>query len=518
MEYGVLLHFLPRDCTGLRLWDGGAPQAQYHHRHFFFYGRHRAPSLPCVASASSFSDCQPVRLEQKRRVASTRPEAAFPWGCDVESLESGQILQEWLSSQGLPPQKMELQRVEAGGRGLVAQRKLRKGERLLYVPSSLIITTQSEWSSPKAGNVLQENGVPEWPQLASFLISEASQGKNSPWSSYIAALPQQPRSILQWTALDVDTYLAGSSIKDRALECIKDVNYTYHDLQERIFSRYPELFPSKVRLPSAGQQLALVPWADMLNHSTEVNAFLDVEASSKTVILELDRAYEKGEQVLISYGKRSNAELLLSYGFIPAGPNTNDFVEVEAELDPRDEMFTAKLDALQAHGLSSPQRFPVKLTGLPMQLLAFARLAVSTSMQTQYYSQMAIAATEKGLASNKQQWDFDLEDKIKAFQFILTICEASISNLTRFLKGKEDLLGDDIIHRGTAAEIGRQPKAELAVALCNSERTILYRAQHVLRMELLELRAKKSGSRLGSKLNPPSFGPLEKIGNLFGVK
>lgn len=67
----------------------------------------------------------------------------MPWGCDSDSLENASALQDWLSKCGLPPQKMAIQKVEVGERGLVALKNIRKGEKLLFVPPSLFITADS---------------------------------------------------------------------------------------------------------------------------------------------------------------------------------------------------------------------------------------------------------------------------------------------------------------------------------------------------------------------------------------
>lgn len=67
----------------------------------------------------------------------------IPWGCDIDSLENASTLQKWLSDSGLPPQKMAIQKVDVGERGLVALKNIRKGEKLLFVPPSLVITADS---------------------------------------------------------------------------------------------------------------------------------------------------------------------------------------------------------------------------------------------------------------------------------------------------------------------------------------------------------------------------------------
>lgn len=57
-------------------------------------------------------------------------------------------------------------------------------------------------------------------------------------------------------------------------------------------------------------------------------------------------------QVYISYGKKSNGELLLSYGFVPKeGTNPSDSVELSLSLKKSDECYKEKLEALREYEL-----------------------------------------------------------------------------------------------------------------------------------------------------------------------
>ncbi|KAG0469038.1 hypothetical protein HPP92_018366 [Vanilla planifolia] len=371
-----------------------------------------------------------------------------PWGCEIESLENAYALQQWLSESGLPEQKMDIRRVEVGERGLVALKNIRKGEKLLFVPPSLVITADSEWSCKEAGNVMRNNSVPDWPLLATYLISEASLMESSRWSKYISALPRQPYSLLYWTRAELDLYLVASEIRKRAIERISDVIGVFHDLRLRIFSKYPTLFPEEVfnletfkwsfgilfsrlvRLPSMGGKVALVPWADMLNHNSEVETFLDFDKSSKGIVFTTDRAYQPGEQVFISYGKKANGELLLSYGFVPKeGTNPNDSVELSLSLTKGDECYKEKLEALRKHGLSTPQQFPLQITGWPLEMMAYAYLIVSPSEMSKQFDEIASVAA--GKSKSKAGIKFpELEEQ--ALQYILECCESSISKYSKF--------------------------------------------------------------------------------------
>ncbi|KAJ9169916.1 hypothetical protein P3X46_018059 [Hevea brasiliensis] len=455
--------------------------------------RKKYPTVHCSSSVSTSDSATAKAASVAQKV---------PWGCDIDSLENAEALQRWLSDSGLPPQKMAIQKVEVGERGLVALKNIRKREKLLFVPPSLVITADSEWSCPEAGEVLQKYSVPDWPLLATYLISEASLQQSSRWSNYISALPRQPYSLLYWTRAELDRYLEASQIRERAIERITNVIGTYDDLRLRIFSKYPDLFPEEVfnmetfkwsfgilfsrlvRLPSMDGRVALVPWADMLNHNCEVETFLDYDKSSKGVVFTTDQQYEPGEQVFISYGKKSNGELLLSYGFVPReGTNPSDSVELSLSLKKSDKCYKEKLEALRKHGLSASQCFPLRITGWPVELMAYSFLAVSPPSMSRQFEEMAAAA------SNKTGMKKDLrypEIEEPTLQFILDSCELSISKYTKFLQasGTMDL---DVT---SPKQLNRRLfLKQLAVDLCNSERRILFRAQNVLRRRLRDIRS-----------------------------
>ena len=135
-----------------------------------------------------------------------------------------------------------------------------------------------EWDCAETGKIIKEAGLPEWPTLAVFLINEASRGTSSRWFPYFATLPKTPSSILQWLVIElpvllrinlssrcshisfkssrrtyishpvlsiivlfltkpvdgfgsrtedeVNTWLTASPVREKALECIRDVTET----------------------------------------------------------------------------------------------------------------------------------------------------------------------------------------------------------------------------------------------------------------------------------------------------
>ncbi|MBA0679414.1 hypothetical protein Goari_011182 [Gossypium aridum] len=381
-------------------------------------------------------------------------DTTLPWGCDIDSLENAEALQKWLSDSGLPPQK--------------------------------------DWSSPEVGHVLKQHNVADLPLLATYLISEANLQKSSRWSNYISSLPRQPYSLLYWTRSELDRYLKASQIRLRAIERIADITGTFDDLRRRIFSKHPHLFPKEVfnlvtfrwsfgillsrliYLSSMDGKVALVPWADMLNHSCEVETYLNYDKSSQAVVFTTDRAYQSGEQVFISYGKKSNAELLLSYGFVPKeGTNLNDSVELPLSLKISDKCYKQKLKALKKHGLSASQCYPIQISGWPLELMAYAYLTVSPPSMSKQFEEMAAMASNESIIRKDLRYP-EIEEK--ALQFILDNCESSISKYSKFLKESGsmdlDITSQELQNRGVFLK-------QLAVDLCISEQKILHRAQYV---------------------------------------
>jgi len=99
-----------------------------------------------------------------------------------------------------------------------------------------------------------------------------------------------------------------------------------------------------------GEALALVPYADFINHSPFSSAYTDARESGswlfkdseQEIILYADRGCRKIEQVYISYGPKSNSELLLLYGFaLEKNPYNST---IRADIDP---LADENLDFLQ---------------------------------------------------------------------------------------------------------------------------------------------------------------------------
>lgn len=200
------------------------------------------------------------------------------------------------------------------------------------------------------------------------------------------------------------------------------------------------LFSRAIRLQSMkqGETLALVPYADLINHSPYSQAYLDArekgdwlfKSGTEEVVLYADRNYRKMEQIYISYGQKSNAELLLLYGFaLERNPfnsvdvtvsikslltNTNtdnqDNNNVSGGGDPLAE---EKMDFLRNVKRDTTVEFPCYADRYPTEMLEYLRLMMMTPEDTRGRPLKDFDYTRTISAANEASVLFSVVDAIK---------------------------------------------------------------------------------------------------------
>jgi hypothetical protein len=163
------------------------------------------------------------------------------------------------------------------------------------------------------------------------------------------------------------------------------------------------LFSRAIRLRSLqeGETLAMVPYADLINHSPFSQAYIDarqsgdwlVKTGDEEVVLFADRSYRKMEQIYISYGPKSNADLLLLYGFavernpfnsvdvtVGIAPRSKSFVRAIAEDTNAagDPLAEEKIEFLERVGRDKMVDFPCYADRFPVEMLEYLRLMQMT--------------------------------------------------------------------------------------------------------------------------------------------
>lgn len=314
---------------------------------------------------------------------------------------------------------------ESSGRGLLARRSINDGDELLKIPYDLCVTRKS--ARRALGKDALQEGINEYLAIACQLIHEKYVlGEESFYAPYIGVLPEVEEVNPTFTWPDEDlAFLEGSPVVAATRSLQMKLRREYDDLlggDDGLIARFPDRFPPehftyenwvwaftmlfsraiRLRNLQVGERLAMVPYADLINHSAFSQAFIDARESGdwlfktgdEEVILYADRGYRQMEQVYISYGQKSNAELLLLYGFA-LERNPYNSVDVTVSIAPRtaavaaanegveeDPLAQEKLDFLESVGRDQTVDFPCYADRYPVEMLEYLRLMMMTPEDT----------------------------------------------------------------------------------------------------------------------------------------
>ena len=314
---------------------------------------------------------------------------------------------------------------ESSGRGLLARRSINDGDELLMIPMELCITRKS--ARRALGKDALQEGINEYLAVACQLIHEKYVlGEQSFYAPYMGVLPEVEEVNPTFTWPDEDlAFLEGSPVVAATKSLQMKLKREYDDLlggEDGLVAKFPNRFPVehytydnwvwaftmlfsraiRLRNLQVGERLAMVPYADLINHSAFSQAFIDARQSGdwlfktgdEEVILYADRGYRQMEQIYISYGQKSNAELLLLYGFA-LERNPYNSVDVTVSISPRtaevaaanenieeDPLAQEKMDFLENVGRAQTVDFPCYADRYPVEMLEYLRLMMMTPEDT----------------------------------------------------------------------------------------------------------------------------------------
>lgn len=334
----------------------------------------------------------------------------------LDSKTKERLLVEWLTENGVymangdawgkapHPVRVEgetMEDFESSGRGLLARREILFGQTVLEIPAKIAMT-KTRAQEVLGKDIIPDGEPPEDPEgmgkfiaVAVLLMHERAIGDKSFWKPYIDILPtiEEVGASFTWSEEDL-ALLEGSLVVETSRSLKAKVIREYNNLVDTTFSRFPEYFPLEVytyelfewamtnlfsrsfRLTDIGG-VAMVPYADLLNHTPYSKMFLETRqmAFSNDFQLQLqsDRPHAVGDQVLLSYGQKSNSELLLQYGFV-VDRNIFDEVEIGVSLPDDDPRYEEKKAFLEEQGLKAAMSFPMLIDRTSFELMQYLRL------------------------------------------------------------------------------------------------------------------------------------------------
>ncbi|TKY50610.1 Fructose-bisphosphate aldolase-lysine N-methyltransferase [Spatholobus suberectus] len=331
------------------------------------------------------------------------------------------------------------------GRSLFASKIIQTGDCILKVPYRVQITADN--LLPEIRSLIGEE-VGNIAKLAIVVLIEKKLGQGSEWYPYISCLPQQGElhNMVFWNESELEM-IRPSSVYQETIDqksqiekdflAIKPVFECFHqrfgDFTYEDFMHACTLVGSRAWGSTKG--LALIPFADFLNHDGVSKAIVMSDDDKQCSEIIADRDYALGEQVLIRYGKFSNATLMLDFGFtIPY--NIYDQVQIQFDIPEHDPLHDMKLELLHRYFVPPPEdmkglTYPVKSfsikevrsdrgkgKGLPQSLRALARVLSCTTSQELDDLVVEAAQTDGRLARRPLQ---DISKEIQAHMMLLSL-------------------------------------------------------------------------------------------------
>ena len=204
---------------------------------------------------------------------------------------------------------------EPSGRGLLARKGITQGEIIVQLNTKLVLTKPA--AQRALGKCVVPDSMGEYLAIALLLMHECALADKSFWAPYIDILPtaEEVGQSFVWSDDEMEL-LEGSGVYAAARSMQQKLQREWKALEEGVLAAHPTtvegasyenfvwamsmLFSRAVNLKEDAM-LALVPYADLLNHSPYSNCYFMCNkipfSDEKEVTLYADRNYAAGDQV-----------------------------------------------------------------------------------------------------------------------------------------------------------------------------------------------------------------------------
>eukprot|EP00929_Paragymnodinium_shiwhaense_P057779 TRINITY_DN28932_c0_g1_i1.p2 TRINITY_DN28932_c0_g1~~TRINITY_DN28932_c0_g1_i1.p2 ORF type:complete len:706 (+),score=239.35 TRINITY_DN28932_c0_g1_i1:108-2225(+) len=449
---------------------------------------------------------------------------------------------------------------EVSGRGLVARRDLEMYEDIARVPLAITMTMNS--SRAVFGEDIITEDLSPYTSIALHLIHEAYVLKDkSEWAPYIAVLPttEEIGASFSWEVDEIETLLEGSQLKNMSLYVRQKVVDIYDGLEESIFKEHPEKFPLEaftmknflwahsvlfsraVRLnfDDTPDFVALVPYIDLINHNPSSKTYITgglegvdipgIRVKDRFVYVKADRYFQRYEQIYLSYGPKSNAQLLMLYGFA-LERNPADFVEVTlSQVLENSSMAELKEEFFETKEMET-SNFPLYRDRFTLEMMQFLRVCavdrsdfkfkkdvnVTDEMLFKRIQQLDLKAPGAGLGEHVERRVVDL---------LLIIVNELLDSYATTAEEDEQIIKDramfEMLPKNTrmATRVKYGEKLILEGTQATLER-MLANIKRITEIEYETAKKKRQSAqtfwgRLGVQMEDPGFRPIRNIDDLM---
>jgi hypothetical protein len=257
-------------------------------------------------------------------------------------------LQLWLEENGASIRSLEVKEVD-GLRGVHATAPVTDGELIIHVPRKLILTAEVAKESWSGKVIAAMGGRPsDYGYMAAFLLE--TQRESGFWKPYVDTLPECLDHIPALFNEEELAYMTGSYTERMAKNTREWVDWD--------FDHYNKAMPRSLQVTrkefawarcavmsrvynariDGRKTVAMVPVADMFNHSTRPTATWTTDMSQGFVVT-ARVPMATGDAVFETYGTRCNGTLFNVYGFVLDPNNANRAEVLLPDLPPNNPLY-----------------------------------------------------------------------------------------------------------------------------------------------------------------------------------
>ncbi|KAJ3417286.1 hypothetical protein HDV05_005742 [Chytridiales sp. JEL 0842] len=250
--------------------------------------------------------------------------------------------------------KARIHTFPATGRGLQATQDIKKGDLILSVPSEYLWTTEAALKEPVLGGILKANlkDLSTDEILLVYLLFVKHSPRYTPSSStqfhrrehHIPLLPTTYMTSYFWSTSTL-SLCASTSLYQTTLQLQEQLPSDFQKLLTSLFLPHEDVFPLnlftvkeyewalftiwsrcmdfKLKDDKGGMRdlRLMAPFADMANHSDDVDQCHIFDERDGSVKIVAGKDYKAGDEIYISYGPTLPlSKLALLYGFLPPSP------------------------------------------------------------------------------------------------------------------------------------------------------------------------------------------------------
>ena len=402
----------------------------------------------------------------------------------------------WAKEQNILFEGVEIKSTRNDELGVFASSEFSTGDMFMKIPRSSMMASDSLKESSIGSLIHSDPMLSSMPNvaLAVHLLCEA-YNENSKWRPYIHILPRHYTNILYFDTSDIEN-LKGTSVFRQAIHTIQSIvrqyaylsnlfyknsvakelgiadKFNYNDYRWAVATLMTRQNPLPSVNGSMSQVIALIPFLDLCNHK-EGTVSIDYNPETKQCECSAMEPVKAESEILIHYGPRPNAELVIYNGFFYQG-NSYDFVKMKLCLSKSDPHFELKQKMITRLGLEDTLPIGCMPSPIKDSLWAFLLTANLSEEELKDMLQLDDGEFAKKLHSGES---IAVETKIRGYKMLRDRCDLC-------LKVIPDV--DDAV--STCLDDGQSPDTRmLSLSLRINEKKLLREALSFVESELRSL-------------------------------